>query len=95
VIESSGDGILLTVRVIPRAAKAGIAGTRNSALLVRLTAPPLDNAANQQLIDVIARAFNIPRRAVTIISGGNARTKRVRIAGIDPDAVARILQRNS
>ena len=80
---------MIEVRVIPRAAKAGIAGTRDGALLVRLNAPPVECAANAELIEVMAAAAGVPRRAVSIVAGERARTKRVAIAGISVEYAAR------
>src|SRR5262245_52023830 len=54
-------GVRITVRVVPRAARAGIAGTRDGDLLVRLNAPPVEGAANAELIDVIANALGVPK----------------------------------
>ena len=81
-ITSSNDGVYIDVRVIPRAGKAGIAGTRNGALLVRLNAPPVDGAANAELIDVLAGALGVPRRSIALISGERSRSKRVRVLGL-------------
>jgi len=75
--------IQLTVRVVPRASKPGIAGTRDGALLVRLQSPPVEGAANQELIEVIAKAFDAARRDVSIIGGERSKLKRVAIATID------------
>ena len=83
MIESTDNGVILTVRVIPRAATSGVAGMRADALLVRLHAPPVEGAANAELIEVIASALKVPKRAVTIASGERSRVKRVRVAGID------------
>ena len=76
----------LAVRVVPRASKAGVAGTRDHAILVRLGAAPVDGAANAELIATLARALDVPRRALTIISGTNSRNKRVRVEGLSQDA---------
>jgi uncharacterized protein (TIGR00251 family) len=93
VIESTPQGIVIHVRVIPRAAKSGLAGTRDGAVLVRLNAPPVDGAANAELIDVIARVLDVPRRAVTIVSGVRSRLKRVQVTGItQSEALARLSQ---
>lgn len=73
---------MIAVRVVPRAGRSGIAGTRDGALLVRLNAAPVEGAANAELIEVIAKALDVPRRAVTIASGERSRQKRVRVAGI-------------
>jgi uncharacterized protein len=88
VIESTREGVVIAVRVIPRSGRSGVAGTRGGALLVRLNAPPVEGAANDELVEVIAAALGVPRRAVTIVSGERSRTKRVRITGVDADHVA-------
>jgi uncharacterized protein len=91
VISATKDGVVIDVRVIPRAGRSGLAGTRGDALLVRLQAPPVEGAANEELIDVIARALQVPRRAVSIVAGERSRQKRVRIVGVDhPTASARL-----
>lgn len=59
----------------------GIGGTRDGALLVRLNAPPVDGAANAELIQLIAKALGVPKRDVEIVSGQRSRDKRIRVAG--------------
>lgn len=71
------------MRVIPRAGRSGFAGLRDGALLVRLAAAPVDGAANDELIALIARSLHLPKRDVVIISGEHSRSKRVRIAGMN------------
>ncbi len=74
-------------RVTPRAGRSGIAGVREDQLLVRLAAAPVDGAANDALIEVLAEAFDVPKRSVRIVSGARSRTKRVEVAGVAPDAL--------
>ena len=74
--------MIVAVRVIPRARKTEIAGTRDGALLVRLAAPPVEGAANDALIAFLAGRLAVPRRAVRIVSGGRGRQKRVAVAGV-------------
>lgn len=76
---------VLEVRVVPRAAKSGIAGFRAGAILVRIGAAPVDGAANAELIETLAEALDVPRRAVTLVTGATARTKRVRVEGLSRD----------
>lgn len=83
MIQTTSNAIIISVRVIPRAGTSGVAGTRGVALLVRLHAPPIEGAANEELIDVIATALAVPKRAVSIASGERSRHKRVRVSGID------------
>lgn len=87
MISSTPEGVVIDVRVIPRAAKSGIAGTRDAALLVRLNAPPVEGAANAELIEVLSKALGVPRRAVTIVAGERSRSKRVAVAGVTREAV--------
>lgn len=75
-------GVVIAVRVIPRAGRSGLAGTRDDALLVRLAAAPVDGAANAELVEVLAAAFAVPRRQVTLVGGERARQKRLRIEGL-------------
>lgn len=82
---------MIDVRVIPRARKSEVAGTRHAALLVRLAAPPVEGAANEALVEFLATTLGVPRRAVQIISGEKARTKRIAVAGIsESDARSRL-----
>jgi hypothetical protein len=82
----------LDIRVIPRAGRSGFGGLRDGALLVRLAAAPVDGAANDELIALLAKTLRIPRRAITIVSGERSRSKRIRIAGIDREqALAKLI----
>ena len=88
MISPAPGGVIVSVRVIPRAGRSGIAGIRDGALLVRLNAPPVEGAANAELIDVLADALAVPKRDVSIVSGTASRQKRVRITGITADHAA-------
>jgi uncharacterized protein (TIGR00251 family) len=83
---SSPNEAILDVRVIPRSGRSGPAGTRDGALLIRLNAPPVDGAANAELIEILADVLDVPRRAITIVAGERSRTKRVRVEGISLDS---------
>lgn len=78
--------MILAIRVIPRSPQSAITGRRGEALVVRLAAPPVEGAANDALIEYLARVFDRPKRDVTILAGEKSRDKRVRIDGIDDDA---------
>ena len=94
MIEVTPDGVVLSVRVIPRAGRSGLAGIRDDAVLVRLAAAPVDGAANAELIETLADALDVPRRAVSIVSGERSRQKRVRIAGIGAATVEAVVARH-
>lgn len=91
MIVPSDDGVILDIRVIPRASRPGIAGTRDGALLIRLSAPPVEGAANAELITILAEVLGVPRRAIRVLSGHHSRRKRVVVTGITADAAARAI----
>ncbi len=77
---SERDGALVfTVRVVPRAARSQVAGEHDGALRVRVAAPPVDGAANEELVRTLARALNVPARDVLITSGHSSKLKQVRV----------------
>jgi uncharacterized protein len=78
--------------VVPRAARDEVGGERQGALVVRLTAPPAENRANDALRKLLAERLRIPRGRVEIVGGQRSRTKRVRIAGLTEDQVAKRLE---
>jgi hypothetical protein len=83
--------VILAVRVIPRSPRSKIDGRRGDAILVRLAAPPVEGAANDDLIDLLSREFHLPKRQITIVSGATARDKRVEITGLsDVEIQARL-----
>lgn len=79
----SRDGVVLSVRIVPRASRTEVAGPMGEALKVRIQAPPVDGKANAALIDFLASALGVPRRGVTILSGRSSRLKKVRVTGLD------------
>lgn len=77
------DGLTIMVRVIPRASKSEVAGIVDGNLKVRIAAPPVDGAANAELIKLLSRHFNVAKRDIAIISGDTSRIKKVRVGGLD------------
>lgn len=78
---SSEKAITITVRVTPRSSRSEVVGMADGVLRVRLTSPPVDGAANEELVRVLAKAYHVSKSDIAIISGINARTKLVRITG--------------
>lgn len=69
----------IAVRVIPRARRDEVGGTRDGRLLVRTTAPPVDGAANDAVCRLVARHLDVARRKVTVVTGQTSRDKVLRI----------------
>jgi hypothetical protein len=84
---------VLAVHVQPRAARTEVAGRHGEAIKIRLKAPPVDGAANDELIRFVAERLGLPRAAVELVGGATGRAKRLRItgAGDTADAVYRRL----
>jgi len=80
--EASG-GITLRVRVQPRAARDGLFGEREGALVVRLTAPPVEGAANEALVRFLGKALGVAPSAVRVVAGATGRNKVVSVSGLD------------
>jgi uncharacterized protein (TIGR00251 family) len=79
---------VLELHVVPGAKHTGFDGTHDERVRVRLAAPPVDGAANRELIRFLAKAFGVRRTAVTLEAGAASRRKRVRIAAPTRDPLA-------
>jgi uncharacterized protein (TIGR00251 family) len=89
------DGVVsFAVRVQPRASRDEIAGEYQGGLKVRLTAPPVDDRANEALRRLLATKLKVPLAAVRIASGEHSRTKRVEIGGVSPALVEALCERS-
>lgn len=94
-ITPRGEGVVrFDVRVQPRASRTAVGGAHGGALRVRLSAPPVDGAANDALVEALADALGVPRRAVRIVAGATSRGKVVEVdAGAETGAAARVGER--
>jgi hypothetical protein len=84
VVSARDGGSRFEVFVKPRASKTKITGVREGALVVSLAAPPVDGAANAELVSALAAALGVRRSDVVIASGAASRTKIVDIANLAP-----------
>jgi uncharacterized protein (TIGR00251 family) len=79
--ERKEGGIIMNVRVVPRAARNAVVGImENGALKIRIKAPPEEGRANEQLVRFLATQWKTPRADIEILSGASGRSKRLRIA---------------
>lgn len=77
------DGIVIKVRVQPKASKNELSGLFEDALKLRITAPPVDGAANEAVIKFLAKLFKVTQKQVEISAGHSSRNKTVKISGIN------------
>ena len=80
------------MHVVPRARTSGVGGRHGDALKIRLAAPPVDGAANVELVRFLAERLAVPRSAVTITAGHTSRRKTVKIEGVATVAALHILE---
>jgi uncharacterized protein (TIGR00251 family) len=81
----------LRLRVVPGASRPGIVGRHGDAWKVRVTAPPEDGRANDAVLDLLARTFDLPRRDVRLATGASSRDKVVVLEGMTDDVAAELL----
>jgi uncharacterized protein (TIGR00251 family) len=81
-IRATAAGVRIDVRVTPRAGSNAVTGVRDARLLVRVTAAPVDGAANDALIQLLADQLSVPKRAIRLVSGATSRAKTVEIASL-------------
>jgi len=86
-VTAKPEGVVINVRVTPRATRNEICGEQAGAVRIRLQAPPVEGKANNALLRFLAAQLGIPRRRITVVAGEKGRNKRVLIAGLDAKAV--------
>jgi uncharacterized protein (TIGR00251 family) len=91
----TGDGLRVAVRLTPRAKIDRVLGTAaaahgGQALKVSVTAPARDGRANEALLQLLARAWHVPRRNLSVVAGAASRNKTVRVTGDPGQLIAKL-----
>ena len=92
-LKAHPEGTLLAIKVIPRASKNEIGEPLGNELKIKVTAPPVDSAANRAVIEFLADALNTSKSNITLIRGETARHKTILIKDLSPEQVANALHR--
>jgi len=74
--------IVFNVRVVPRASKSEVVGEHDGALKVRIASPPVDGAANAELIKLLSKTFGVSKSEIEILAGQTSKTKQIKISNI-------------
>ncbi len=85
------DGVVLSVKVQPRASANEIGETLGAELRIRVTAPPVEAAANEALVKLLAQQLHCPRNRVDIVRGHTSRHKLVKVYGLAAEDVVQKL----
>jgi uncharacterized protein YggU (UPF0235/DUF167 family) len=93
-LTTTRDGaVRFEVHARPRARRSALAGLRLGGLVVQLAAPPVDGAANEALVALLADVLGVPKRDISLVAGATARAKVVEVRGLAEDEVsARLCQ---
>ncbi|HTR40156.1 MAG TPA: DUF167 domain-containing protein [Pseudomonadales bacterium] len=86
-LHAQPDGVLLSIKIQPRAAKNHIAGAHGNELKIQVTAPPVDSAANEALVELLAVILGCGRNRIEIIRGHKSRHKTVKLHGFAPEEI--------
>jgi uncharacterized protein len=86
--------LTLKVKLTPRASRDEIVGMRDGVLVIRITAPPVDDAANRAVVKLIAKRAGVARSRVRITSGARSRNKRIEIESAGPELLDRLISRD-
>lgn len=89
----SDDHITIDVLVKPRSSRGGIDGVEEGKLRVRISAPPVNGKANEQLTEIISDTFKVPKSGVEIIRGRTSRHKTLRVAGLTRESFNNFLEK--
>lgn len=81
------DGVLLLVKVQPRSSVNQIGEPLGDELRIKVTAPPVDAAANEALVRLLAEELDCPRNRVELVRGNTSRHKTIKLYGLSAEAV--------
>ena len=91
-VTETGGSVTFTVHVQPRASRNEICGVQGEELKLRLTSPPVENAANKLCIEFLAKALGVAKSNVAMIAGAKSRHKTIRVNGITCDHLLSLIQ---
>jgi hypothetical protein len=91
-IQETPDGVIFKVIVQPRGSKNEIAGLQGDALKIRLTAPPVEGAANKMCIEFLAKSLKVRKSDVEIVRGQGSRTKKMLVRSVTRKKIESLLK---
>ena len=91
-VTETAEGVVFSIHVQPRASRCEICPPKDGELKLRLTSPPVEDAANKQCVELIAKALGIAKSRVTIKAGAKSRHKVVKVAGVDGASLATLFK---
>ncbi len=90
-IGETADGVVFNIRVIPRASRCELAGVQGDALKLRITAPPVEGAANKECVRFLSDMLGVKKSQIKIIAGHSSKNKKVSISGINRKDIEKVV----
>ena len=81
IIDKDGS-VTFPIRVVPRASRSEIVGVHDGALKIRIASPPVDGAANIEIVRFLAKTFGVSKSDIFILSGETSKKKRIKITNL-------------
>ena len=91
-IQETHEGVIFKAVIQPKGSRNEIVGLKDDALKIKLTAPPVQGAANKMCIDFLAKSLKVRKSDVEIVRGQGSRTKQIMVRGATPGKIATLLQ---
>jgi uncharacterized protein len=85
-------GVSILVAASPRASRTEVTGIAEGRLRIRVAAPPVEGAANEELVRFLSRSLGVPQSAVSVTAGAGGRRKTVLVRGVPPAAAQSLLE---
>lgn len=92
MLETIKGGVRLHLFIQPKSSKNEVVGPHNGELKIKITAPPVDGKANEELIEFLSDYFDIPKRQVVLVKGDTGRHKTVDLMGVEEKAARELLK---
>src|SRR5215467_6983719 len=85
-LRDESDGVMLSVKLQPRASANEIGDPMGNELRIKVTAPPVDSAANEALVQFLAETLDCPRNRIELVRGNKSRHKALKLHGISAES---------
>ena len=90
-IKEKNDCLILNISVVPRSSRSEIVGVHGDSLKIKLKSPPVNNAANEELVRFLAEKLKVPKRNIEIVRGHKQKKKILAITGINQNKITNSL----
>ena len=86
------EAISIAIKVAPRASRSEVVGMHDGALKIRIAAPPVDGAANAEMIKILAKFFGVAKSDISIVSGETSKNKRIKIENLSVSKLEELIK---